>query len=48
MKKQLKINLPVEIKAWLEEKAKINGSSQYSEVIRAIRERMEREDQLAI
>lgn len=37
---QLKIRLPNDLKAWLEEQAKINESTQNSEVVRAIRERM--------
>lgn len=36
------LRLPVTLKAWLAEQAAKNGSSQNSEVIRAVRERMER------
>lgn len=39
---QIKIRLPNELKAWLEEQAKTNESTQNSEVVRAIRERMSR------
>lgn len=41
-RKQLPIRFPRDVKAWVEEQAHLNGSSQNSEVIRAIRERMER------
>lgn len=41
--KQLPIRFPAEMKAWLAEQAKLHGSSQNSEVIRAVRERMQRE-----
>lgn len=40
--KQLPIRFPADVKAWLMEQAIRNGSSQNSEVIRAVRERMER------
>ena len=40
--KQLQVRLPDDLKAWLAMQAQANGSSQNSEVIRAIRERMER------
>lgn len=36
------VRLPADIKLWLVKQAKRNGSSQNSEIIRAIRERMER------
>ncbi|WP_017999958.1 Arc family DNA-binding protein [Paracoccus sp. N5] len=42
--KQLPIRFPVDVKAWLAEQARLNGSSQNSEVIRAVRERMERQE----
>lgn len=42
--KQLPIRFPADVKAWLAEQAERNGSSQNSEVIRAVRERMERAD----
>ena len=38
---QLKVRLPIEIKAWLISQAAINRSSQSSEVVRALRERMQ-------
>lgn len=41
-KSQLKIRLPKDVKEWLERQAKLNGSSQTSEVLRCIRERAER------
>lgn len=43
--KQLPIRFPADVKAWLAEQAARNGSSQNSEVIRAVRERMDREAQ---
>ncbi|WP_417257159.1 Arc family DNA-binding protein [Celeribacter halophilus] len=43
---QLPIRFPHDVKAWLEAQAEVNGSSQNSEVIRAVRDRMARvEDQ---
>lgn len=36
------LRLPTEMKAWLADQAQRNGSSQNSEIIRAVRERMER------
>lgn len=36
------IRFPADVKAWLAAQAEKNGSSQNSEVIRAVRERMER------
>ncbi|WP_406736987.1 Arc family DNA-binding protein [Thioclava sp. GXIMD4215] len=42
--KQLPIRFPPEVKDWLADQAKKNSSSQNSEVIRAVRERMERLD----
>lgn len=43
--KQVPVRFPADIKAWLMEQAARNGSSQNSEVIRAVRERMDRETQ---
>jgi predicted HicB family RNase H-like nuclease len=40
--KQLPIRFPADVKTWLVAQAAHNGSSQNSEVIRAIRERMDR------
>lgn len=40
--KQLPVRLPPELKVWLEEQSRLNGSSQNSEVIRAIRAAMAR------
>ena len=37
------IRLPVEIKAWIEAEAARHCSTQNSEIVRAIREKMERE-----
>lgn len=41
---QVAIRFPDDVKAWLTEQARLNGSSQNSEVIRAVRERMERQE----
>lgn len=40
--KQVPVRFPPDMKAWLAEQAAKHGSSQNSEVIRAVRERMER------
>lgn len=40
--KPMQLRLPQDLKAWIAAQAELNGSSQNSEVIRAIRERMER------
>lgn len=40
--KPLQLRLPQDVKNWVERQAKTNMSSQNSEIIRAIRERMER------
>lgn len=37
---QVGVRFPADVKAWLEDQARINRSSQNSEVIRSIRERM--------
>lgn len=39
---QFKLNLPREVKRWLEEQAKANIRSQGAEVVSILRERMER------
>lgn len=41
-KKPMQLRLPEDLKTWLEKQADRNGSSQNSEVIRAIRERAAR------
>lgn len=43
--KQVPVRFPADVKAWLMNQAARNGSSQNSEVIRAVRERMDREAQ---
>lgn len=43
--KQLALRVPADVKAWLAEQARRNGSSLNSEAIRAVRERMDRETQ---
>ena len=40
--KQLPIRFPTDVKAWIEEQSRLNGSSQNSEVIRAMRAAMAR------
>jgi len=44
-RKPMQLRLPNDLKNWIEAQADTNGSSQNSEVIRAIRERMERQTQ---
>jgi len=39
---QLKVRLPGDLKKWVEKESGINGSSQNSEIIRALRERQQR------
>jgi hypothetical protein len=41
-KSAIVMRFPQDVKAWLEAQAELHGSSQNSEAIRAIRERMER------
>lgn len=43
-RKPLQLRLPAEVKAWLSAEAERNGSSQNSEVIRALRAAMARSD----
>ncbi len=40
---KLWIRLPHDIKRWIAQQAKRNASSQTSEIVRSVRERMERE-----
>ncbi len=40
--KPMQLRLPADLKQWISEQSKSNVSSQNSEVIRAVRERMER------
>ena len=40
---KMQLRLPPDAKLWLAKQAKKNGSSQNSEVIRALRERMDRQ-----
>lgn len=40
---KLQLRLPPELKLWLNKQAKRNGSSQNSEIVRALRERMDRQ-----
>ena len=42
--KQVPIRVPPDVKAWLEAQAKLNGSSQNSEVIRALRAAMSKQE----
>lgn len=41
-KSAIVMRLPQDVKAWLQAQAELHGSSQNSEAIRAIRERMDR------
>ncbi|QCM09097.1 Arc family DNA-binding protein [Agrobacterium tumefaciens] len=41
---QFKVNLPTDVKEWLAEQAKANLRSQTSEIILALREKMQREN----
>ena len=43
-RKPLQLRLPADLKDWLKAEAEKNGASQNSEIIRAIRERIERSD----
>ncbi|MEQ3650421.1 Arc family DNA-binding protein [Hyphomonas sp.] len=38
-RKLMQLRLPEDLKAWLERQAAMNGSSQNSEIVRAVRER---------
>ena len=40
---RLMIRVPLDVKRWLAQQAKRNASSQASEIVRSVRERMERE-----
>ncbi|MFG6566987.1 Arc family DNA-binding protein [Sulfitobacter sp. 1A13679] len=46
--KQLQLRLPPDLKSWIEDQAEANAASQNSEIVRAIRERMQRESIEAI
>ncbi|MDP5307583.1 DNA-binding protein [Paracoccus spongiarum] len=41
-RKPLQLRLPADLKAWIADQAAVNASSQNSEIVRAVRERMER------
>lgn len=41
-RKPLQLRLPTDLKDWLKGEAEKNGASQNSEIVRAIRERMDR------
>lgn len=41
-RKPLQLRIPADLKTWLQAEADRNGASQNSEIIRALRERMER------
>lgn len=40
---KMQVRLPPDLKLWLNKQANKNGSSQNSEIIRALRERMDRQ-----
>lgn len=46
--KQLQLRLPLDVKSWIEGQAEANAASQNSEIVRSIRERMQRESIEAI
>lgn len=39
---QIKLRLPEELKGWIDRQAEMNRSSKSSEIVRSIRERMDR------
>jgi hypothetical protein len=41
--KRVLVTIPIDVREWLEERAKYNGSTISAEVVRSIRGRMERE-----
>lgn len=43
-RKPMQLRLPPDLKAWIEAQAETNASSQNSEIVRAVRERMERQE----
>ena len=43
-RKSVQLRLPTDLKAWIAAEADRNASSQNSEIVRAVRERMERDD----
>jgi predicted HicB family RNase H-like nuclease len=47
-RKPLQLRLPEDLKAWLEAQADKNGSSQNSEIIRALRAAMDRDQTQAV
>lgn len=47
-RKPLQLRLPQDLKTWIEAQAEANAASQNSEIVRAVRERMQRENIEAI
>lgn len=43
-RRRLELRMPEDVKAWLEAEAERNGSSQNSEIVRALRAAMQRAD----
>ena len=43
-RKPLQLRLPQDLKTWIEAQAEANAASQNSEIVRAVRERMQREN----
>ena len=43
-RKPVQLRLPSDLKAWIAAQAEQNASSQNSEIVRAVRERMERQE----
>lgn len=44
---KLMVRLPMDVKSWLEREATRNGASQNSEIVRSLRERMDRLEKVA-
>ncbi len=47
-RKPMQLRLPVDLKAWIAAQATQNASSQNSEIVRAVRERMDREQAASV
>lgn len=45
-RKPMQLRLPADLKAWIADQAARNGASQNAEIVRSVRERMDRQTQL--
>lgn len=45
---QFKLRLPTDLKEWIDAQAKANRSSKSSEIVRSVRERKDRAEQLRV